>query len=589
MVRIPSEYQEVEYLESTGTQFIDTGFCPNNGKYVFAMKIVPTEVPTNSDYFRVFGNVSGSSNNVYRFQTRINGSQYRFCPSFGTRASSEQTVNQSYYIRNNVPYEITINGIDQSYSVGDFSSSFPLTAGGTNETPIVIFASARTVDLRSKFRLYYFSVTGEDTQTILNLIPCYRKSDSEPGMYDTVSGTFYTNSGTGTFLVGNDVSWDTASLLERRRQILLNTPHIETASGGVASFKTDMATKLKGCKVYFSPVQEGSGDPSPDNVRPITGWDGVTIWRTGKNLVNVQDMKDTYPWSSSPSYKSYCLFVGANKTVTVSCASALPSGKEFYLILSGNAEQKDKSQGYWMYHSSVPILNHDTVTVTVDSNGYLYITLLASNIGLSNFYDYILDNQFQVEYGNISTDYEPYSGTTLTIPFPQTIYGGYVDLMKGEVVETWNSKTIDGTNIQDYAGNGYNGTQCTNRYLTFVPNSSQSYQTNTAISNYLESKKYSIWSNANNYPNCFTINGNYQLHVCFLNDIVGITSDDSNTVKTNKIKAYLVEHPMQLVYPLKTADMGHYSLTPQTIKALKGINNIFSDTNGNVEVKFYTH
>ena len=38
-----------------------------------------------------------------------------------------------------------------------------------------------------------------------NLIPCYRKSDNAIGMYDTVSKTFYGNSGTGTFEKGPEV------------------------------------------------------------------------------------------------------------------------------------------------------------------------------------------------------------------------------------------------------------------------------------------------------------------------------------------------------------------------------------------------
>lgn len=36
--RLPSEYQEVEYIESTGTQYIDTGLTPN-GNYSFDIKI----------------------------------------------------------------------------------------------------------------------------------------------------------------------------------------------------------------------------------------------------------------------------------------------------------------------------------------------------------------------------------------------------------------------------------------------------------------------------------------------------------------------------------------------------------------------
>ena len=38
-----------------------------------------------------------------------------------------------------------------------------------------------------------------------------------------------------------------------------------------------MAAPLKECKIHFNPVQEGSGDPSPDNVRPISGWNNIQI------------------------------------------------------------------------------------------------------------------------------------------------------------------------------------------------------------------------------------------------------------------------------------------------------------------------
>ena len=70
-------------------------------------------------------------------------------------------------------------------------------------------------------------------------------------------------------------------LIEARRRILLNTPHLESVSGNVASFQTDLRGKLKECKVYFSPVQEGTGEPSPSNVRPINGWSGLVLKESG--------------------------------------------------------------------------------------------------------------------------------------------------------------------------------------------------------------------------------------------------------------------------------------------------------------------
>ena len=57
-----------------------------------------------------------------------------------------------------------------------------------------------------------------------------------------------------------------------------------TATGNPLTFLTDIARPLKSLLIPFTPKQTGSGDPSPDNVRPITGWTGVTVNHAGKNL-----------------------------------------------------------------------------------------------------------------------------------------------------------------------------------------------------------------------------------------------------------------------------------------------------------------
>lgn len=59
----------------------------------------------------------------------------------------------------------------------------------------------------------------------------------------------------------------------------------KTASGNPATFTTNISKDLTGLTIPFTPVQEGSGDPSPDNVRPISGYDGVTITANGADVV----------------------------------------------------------------------------------------------------------------------------------------------------------------------------------------------------------------------------------------------------------------------------------------------------------------
>lgn len=62
-----------------------------------------------------------------------------------------------------------------------------------------------------------------------------------------------------------------------RRKIAFNEPHLANAIGNpIAGFKSEFAP-IKSCVVHFTPVQAGSGDPSPDNVRMISGWTGINI------------------------------------------------------------------------------------------------------------------------------------------------------------------------------------------------------------------------------------------------------------------------------------------------------------------------
>lgn len=53
-----------------------------------------------------------------------------------------------------------------------------------------------------------------------------------------------------------------------------------------ATFTTDMAKPLRKLLIPFTPVQSGSGDPSPTNIRPITGWTGLNIYQSGENTSN---------------------------------------------------------------------------------------------------------------------------------------------------------------------------------------------------------------------------------------------------------------------------------------------------------------
>lgn len=58
-----------------------------------------------------------------------------------------------------------------------------------------------------------------------------------------------------------------------------------TATGNPATFSTNLIQPLQAFEIPFMPVQSGSGDPSPDNVRPISGWPGVTVTANGQTIL----------------------------------------------------------------------------------------------------------------------------------------------------------------------------------------------------------------------------------------------------------------------------------------------------------------
>lgn len=73
-------------------------------------------------------------------------------------------------------------------------------------------------------------------------------------------------------------------LMDYRRKIIANSPHLMSASGAVVSFADGADLPLKSLIVDIEPVQSGTGDPSPVNFRPISGWNAVNV-KNGNTVI----------------------------------------------------------------------------------------------------------------------------------------------------------------------------------------------------------------------------------------------------------------------------------------------------------------
>lgn len=194
-----------------------------------------------------------------------------------------------------------------------------------------------------------------------------------------------------------------------------------------------------GCKVSWEPTQEGSGDPSPDNVRPIKGRDSVTVERCGENLLDPEE-------NDYRTYTPYGLtihYIGDNKVhlsgtyqedggsfAILDTRQELLAGKR--LKITGFTIAGTK-QSYTLYG-----LRTKNETVIAMQAQFVKGDVIDMTVAVV------------VTDSHVPTTYAPYTGQTATLTLPRTIYGGTVDAVTGDGQETW--KLIDSYAGEDLLG-----------------------------------------------------------------------------------------------------------------------------------------
>lgn len=188
----------------------------------------------------------------------------------------------------------------------------------------------------------------------------------------------------------------------------------------------------------WEPRQEGEGDPSPENVRPILGLDSVQVTRCGKNVL---DISGAYRNGFNYVLPNARLIAGAKYTYTTPNLMASGEGAALFVIADD-------------YKLTNYIGPGESYTFTVPENlDYSQGLWIAG--GSASALDNVPAESFMVELGSTPTAYEPYTGTTHTLTLPETIYGGTVDAVTGVGVQEWahidsyNGEALSGEWISD--------------------------------------------------------------------------------------------------------------------------------------------
>lgn len=185
---LPSDYIQLEYIQSSGSQYINTGFKPNQDTKIS----ITVDFPLSGTTW-LYGSRTSANSNSLGFLCEGN-SKYRF--DYASSTNELVTKPTGKFTINSDKNKCYINGELV------FTATYTTFASPVN---MYIFNNNNNGSLSggSSAKLYNCSIYDNDV-LIRNFIPCKTESGTV-GLYDSVNNQFYQNAGSGTFIAGPEI------------------------------------------------------------------------------------------------------------------------------------------------------------------------------------------------------------------------------------------------------------------------------------------------------------------------------------------------------------------------------------------------
>lgn len=195
----PSQY--LNYIESTGTQYIDPNIDSFEGGDTIEIDFQLTDDAQGSNTYLLGMKTGQTGISTYVEEYKYTGAGTRYWGS--GRRHTTININTPDTLRHTLKYNlatttITFDGTDITYSPNNTNGGY-LFAG--EQRLLSGSEYIRTPIGNIKARVYSFKVKNIYAQTTLELVPVL-DGNGVPCMWDTVSQTFFYNQGTGDFLYG---------------------------------------------------------------------------------------------------------------------------------------------------------------------------------------------------------------------------------------------------------------------------------------------------------------------------------------------------------------------------------------------------
>lgn len=324
----------------------------------------------------------------------------------------------------------------------------------------------------------------------------------------------------------------------------------QTKSGSIVSIESDGGDAVTSFVAQIEPVQAGSGDPSPTNVRAITGHTSANVTVAGKNLIGFGERLaawgSNYTDIGNDSYLIKSTGTGYREPYRF-------ADEDIDVTLSGIVTDLEGSRNW-----RINLLNANNVEVGSIRQGETVVSGKASKIRLNYGAtgNGAIYEKIQLELGTQATPYESYKGTTATTALGRTVYGGTLDVVTG--VLTVTHKFLHLTSVSQVST-----TSGAHVYWRFVINekgingaTAETIICNMAKGAYVEAD-----------------------NTCYITSAGGLflIFPEDQTLNTKAlVDAWLANHELQICYKLATPQT--YNLTAQQVELLTGDNNVWADT-----------
>ena len=370
-------------------------------------------------------------------------------------------------------------------------------------------------------------------------------------------------------------------------------PPLEESGNPVVCYP--VAGYALGVKASWEPVQEGTGTPSPENIRPIHGRDSVQVERCGENVIEFLSTED-----SSSDIK---IAVDAEKNITLNgtlagkgnitigtCRLHWVAGKTYTMYVKkvgGSVSLGSGDDITFAYALFTTDYNHffrgDTNSTNLDvyiaSDAALVETELVFMLQCWRKGTVFNNFKFQIEVVEGTTTpstYAPYNGQTNTLTLPETVYGGEVDAVSSEGQETQKLVILNGTESWNSWGINAHNPAITGFY-TYDINDYDAINSK-GICSHLETPNQDVWGGRNAGIGFATVGSSRYFMFSMMTSSL---PDISAGHEVASLKAYLAAQndagtPVQIAY--KLAEPVPFTATgAQPLSALAGVNTVLTD------------